>query len=116
MKLRSAVPFAATLFLAGCSGPSEGTVPTFPALEILTEVLPDATVNVAYTASLVARGGNGVYTWSVIDGALPDGLSMSSGGSIAGTPTTAGVSTFMAQVNTGDAQQATREFTLAVVP
>ena len=106
----------AAFLVSGCAGVTDNTVPTFPALEILTETLPDGRVDMAYSGSLVARGGNGVYVWSVIDGALPDGLSLSSGGSVTGTPTAVGATTFMAQVNTGDDQQATREFTITVGP
>ena len=51
--------------------------------------LPDATVNVPYSASLSAVGGKSPYSWSVLSGSLPDGLSFS-GGSVTGTPTTPG--------------------------
>ena len=58
--------------------------------------LPTGTVGAVYTpVSLAAAGGKGAYTWS---GTLPAGLSLSAGGVITGTPTTAGTSTFTVTV------------------
>src|SRR6185503_17342963 len=48
-------------------------------------------VGVAYSSSLVATGGVGPYTYSIISGSLPTGLTLNaSTGAITGTPTTAG--------------------------
>jgi hypothetical protein len=53
--------------------------------------LPDAAVNVPYSATASVSGGNPPYTWSVVSGGLPPGLSLNSAmGVISGTPTTAG--------------------------
>jgi hypothetical protein len=59
---------------------------------IQTGSLPPGEVGEPYTAQLVATGGTGAYTWSVIDGALPDGLTLSASGAISGVPTTVGSS------------------------
>ncbi|HQR34558.1 MAG TPA: putative Ig domain-containing protein, partial [Blastocatellia bacterium] len=48
---------------------------------------------VAYSQTLSATGGTGVYTFSLTSGALPTGL-MLSGNMIIGTPISAGASTF----------------------
>ena len=58
--------------------------------KITTDSLPDGTVNQLYTATLQATG-NGI-TWS--SSGMPDGLTLNSDGTINGTPTTAGTSTF----------------------
>ena len=71
-----------------------------PKLAITTTSVPGGTEGEAYTATLGATGGTGTYTWSVISGALPDGLSLSAG-AISGTPTAAGTSDFTVQVNDG---------------
>src|ERR1019366_4349861 len=56
-------------------------------------------VGVAYSSSLVATGGAPPYTFSIITGSLPAGLTLnSSTGAITGTPTTAGTFNFTAQV------------------
>ena len=39
--------------------------------------LPPATFNVQYTEQLNATGGTTPYTWQIISGALPQGLSLS---------------------------------------
>jgi hypothetical protein len=50
---------------------------------------------VAYALALNASGGTSPYTWSVVSGALPAGLSLSAGtGVVSGTPTTPGAFTF----------------------
>lgn len=56
-----------------------------PAVSIATTALPDATVGVAYSFSLLTAGGNGPKTWTVTG--LPAGLTASTAGIISGTPT-----------------------------
>ncbi len=65
-----------------------------------TKALPDATVGLAYSASLTATAGTMPYTWSLIDGtSLPSGLTMdATTGAIGGTPKTAGTTDFTVQV------------------
>jgi hypothetical protein len=62
--------------------------------------LPAGTVAVAYSTTLAASGGTGPYSaWTVTTGTLPAGLTLNaSTGVLAGTPTTAGTSTFTVQV------------------
>ncbi|MGB8885890.1 MAG: Ig domain-containing protein [Candidatus Korobacteraceae bacterium] len=53
--------------------------------------LPPGTLNVPYTASLSASGGQAPYTWSIVSGTLPAGLTLNaSTGVISGTPMAAG--------------------------
>ncbi|RYF46117.1 MAG: cadherin-like beta sandwich domain-containing protein, partial [Comamonadaceae bacterium] len=56
--------------------------------------LPGATVGVGYSQAMTAGGGTAPYTYSVLAGALPAGLSLSTAGVISGTPTTAGTFNF----------------------
>ena len=71
---------------------------TTTALTITTSSLPGATVGTAYSATLTASGGTPPYTWALTSGSLPAGLSLSSSGVVAGTPSAAGTSAFTAQV------------------
>ncbi len=61
--------------------------------------LPLGVIGNAYATALSVAGGVTPYAWNIIGGALPPGISLSATtGAIAGTPTTAGVSTFTVQV------------------
>ena len=55
----------------------------------------------SYSQTLIASGGGGSYTWSIVSGSLPAGLSLSPGGVISGTPATAGAYSFTVQVSDG---------------
>jgi alpha-tubulin suppressor-like RCC1 family protein len=55
-------------------------------LTIETSFLQNAVDSLPYDNSLEAIGGTGPYTWSIISGSLPPGLSLSSSGEITGTP------------------------------
>ena len=58
-----------------------------------------AQLGVAYSSALVVTGGVAPYTFSIISGSLPPGLTLNtSTGAITGTPTTAGTYSFTAQV------------------
>ena len=69
---------------------SSGALP----LTITTVSLPNGIVGTAYSSALTASGGTTPYSWTVTSGALPAGLSLSKGGTISGTPTSAGQSNF----------------------
>lgn len=49
--------------------------------------LPSGAQGTAYNQTIAATGGTAPRTFAVVNGALPDGLSLSSGGVITGTPT-----------------------------
>lgn len=67
-------------------------------LAVQTKSLPQGTAGVAYNATLQAVGGVPPYSWSVISGSLPAGLTLSSSGVISGTPTSVGTTNFTVQV------------------
>ena len=72
-------------------------------LVVTTSSLPNGTVGQGYSVLLGASGGLTPYSWSLVEGALPNGLSLNGGtGGIAGTPSTAGTTSFTVQVT--DAQ------------
>jgi uncharacterized protein (TIGR03437 family) len=79
--------------------------------------LPAGVVSAAYSSTgLSATGGSPPYTWSVIGGALPVGMSLSSSGDLAGTPTLSGSYQFEAQVRDAAGATVTGSFGLAVNP
>jgi hypothetical protein len=65
---------------------------------ITTTTLPNGVVNVAYSTQLTCINCTG-YSWSVTSGLLPLGLSLSTGGGLTGTPSTAGSSSFQVTIS-----------------
>jgi hypothetical protein len=61
---------------------------------ILTESLKPATVGAAYSAKLEPWGVPSVTKWELTSGTLPAGLTLGEDGTISGTPTAVGASTF----------------------
>ena len=87
------------------------------ALAISTTSPPSAYVGAAYSTVLTATGGTAPFTWSLASGTLPPGLTLTSGGTISGTPTTAGpyIFTLKATDSTASpAQTATAPISLTV--
>jgi hypothetical protein len=75
---------------------------------------PAGQAGVAYTDTLTATGGTAPYTWSVNAGSLPPGITLSSAGVLAGTPTTAGSYPFTVNVIDQNNGIATTSITLVV--
>ena len=81
--------------------------------KITTTSLLDGTVNAAYNQTLAAD--NNPTSWSVTNGTLPDGLTLNSDGTITGTPTAAGTSTFTVKAE-NTAGSDSKELTLTINP
>ncbi len=63
-------------------------------LNINAGALASGKTGTGYSATLSATGGTPGYTWSVISGSLPAGLTLSASGVILGTPTASGIFSF----------------------
>ncbi|MHC4714186.1 MAG: putative Ig domain-containing protein, partial [Planctomycetota bacterium] len=86
-----------------------------PALDITTTSLADGQIDVAYSETLQATGGVTPYSWAVVSGSLPAGLSLnSSTGEISGTPTTGGTSNFTVEVTDSDSPPSTDQQALSI--
>jgi len=83
-------------------------------LAVVTTTLSNGTVDSPYSEELTATGGVSPYTWSVSAGSLPNGLSLSAGGTISGTSTTLGTSTFTVQVEDSLSNTDTQELVIVV--
>lgn len=94
------------------------TLSVNPALVITTaSPLPPGTVNVTYAEKLTATGGSGPYTWSIVSGSLPSGLSLNAAtGAISGVPATAGIPTFTIAVTDTNQASASKAFSLTIDP
>jgi hypothetical protein len=97
----SAVPTHQTFSL-----PTSIAIGNPPAFHITTTSLPNGATAAGYNALLQAQGGIPPYTWTLVSGQLPAGLSLSSQsnntGQISGNPIIAGTSTFTVQVADSD--------------
>ena len=93
------------------SSPATLTV-SAPALQITASSLPGGHIQTVYSSTLQATGGTAPYTWSLFSGLLPNGLTLSSNGTISGTPTLVGLFTFVIQVR--DNAGATASSTLSI--
>lgn len=83
-----------------------------PYIYITTTELPDGEEGKYYIATLNARGTEPI-TWSLVKGSLPDGLSLSTQGTISGTPSEAGAFTFTVRAQNDDGAS-TKIFTILV--
>jgi len=97
------------------------TIITVDGLTILTTTLPAGQQGVAYNQPVVVAGGTPAYTWSVLNGTVPAGLSLDGAtGAISGTPSALGTSDFTVQVVDSDPSPATAtqalSITITIVP
>lgn len=84
-------------------------------LAVWTAGLPTGEKGVAYVYGLLADGGTPPYTWSVIKGQLPSGLTLDTAGTITGTPTKAKTKTFTVQVTDATGSPTTQDLSLQIV-
>ncbi len=81
---------------------------------ITTTTLPGGTVSQPYSQGLQATGGTGTLVWSRSAGSLPANLSLSSAGTIAGTPTNTGTSNFTVMVTDALSQSDTQPLSITI--
>ncbi|QSQ12226.1 putative Ig domain-containing protein [Myxococcus landrumensis] len=88
------------------------TVNALPAITTLS--LPDGTQGDLYSHGLTATGGAGTNTWALASGALPQGLTLSAQGTLSGTPTSTGLTSFSVRVSDGNGRTDSRTLALEV--
>ena len=65
-----------------------------PTIAVAPASLPNGTVGAAYNQTFTASGGTPPYSFAIVSGTLPAGLTLASNGVLAGTPTAGGSFTF----------------------
>ncbi|WP_256244599.1 autotransporter domain-containing protein [Pseudomonas sp. PH1b] len=90
----------------GTSSPATVTLTVSPPTLVMTATaLGNGTVGSAFNASLSTSGGTAPYSYSLLSGSLPSGVTLSSSGVFSGTPSSAGTYSFTVRVT--DANGAT---------
>jgi len=88
--------------------------------EFQSTSLPVATVDLPYSGTISTIGATGPFTWIVLSGSLPPGLTLSNSDTasvnITGTPTTVGTSTVTIQATDAAGTPISRTFTITVNP
>jgi hypothetical protein len=107
----------AALSAADSSSPIQLTIVN-PPLQITSASLPNGTVGAAYSAQLLAAGGQPPYSWSRAAGSasLPPDLFLSASGIISGTPTTSGSFGFIVQATDASFTSRTKPLSLIINP
>ena len=87
-----------------------------PKITVTTIDIPDGMKGVLYTPFVfeAANGSSASYTWQVISGVLPTGISLSEAGELSGTPTDSGTFTFTIQVSDGSIDPGSKQFALII--
>ena len=102
------------VLISGANGTAYFTVYPQGPLQVTTTSLPNGTQGQSYGAQLNATGGSGSYSWAVVSGSLPPGLSPSSGGYISGTPTSSGTYNFTVRVSDNSGHTADQGLSLFI--
>jgi uncharacterized protein YhjY with autotransporter beta-barrel domain len=87
---------------------------TAPTIALTPTALPDATTRIAYRQAITATGGAGSYSYAVTAGALPGGLTLSTDGTLSGSPTAAGSFTFTIAATDANGNVGAQGYTIAV--
>ena len=86
------------------------------AIVLLPSGLPNGTQNITYsTTTFAAEGGTAPYTYSVSQGSLPAGLTLTTGGVLSGTPTAPGSTTFKITVTDADGNTKSQDYSINIV-
>jgi outer membrane autotransporter protein len=86
-----------------------------PTITINPPVLPNGIFSVPYNHVLTAIGGTAPYTFAISAGALPAGVTLSTGGTLSGSPTVSGAFNFTVRATDALGFQGTRAYTINVV-
>jgi uncharacterized protein (TIGR03437 family) len=123
--LRGAFILALSLLIsaspAHANDPSDDTTPAVtlavtPSLVVSAGSLPDAPVNLPFSATLSAQGGTPPYAWAFAGGTPPPGLTLRPSGTLTGTPSKAGSFIFSIRATDQTGVSAVGTFSLNVIP
>jgi hypothetical protein len=96
LRLAASAGFAAVL----CGVSPASAQPVCPVITLAPTTLPLGRDGVAYSQQITASGGTAPYTFSLVGGSLPPGLTFSSAGLLSGTPVLMANTTSLTQIFT----------------
>jgi uncharacterized repeat protein (TIGR03803 family) len=99
----------------GCTGARNYAMSISPVITITPDALADANSQLAYSQMLTANGGTPPYSFEIIGGALPRGLTISSSGELSGVPAFAGAFSFKVSATDAGNLSAVMNYSLNVV-
>jgi large repetitive protein len=85
-----------------------------PVILVDSVALPTSTIGVAYNQTLSVTGGTAPYSYSLVDGVLPVGLTLSTAGVLSGSSTTPGTSIFTVLIVDANGVTSRQSFRLVV--
>jgi uncharacterized protein YhjY with autotransporter beta-barrel domain len=85
-----------------------------PPITVSPSSLPNGAVASAYSQTLTATGGTAPYTFTRDSGTLPAGLTLSTGGTLSGTPTAGGTFNFTVRATDAASQSVTQAYSLTI--
>lgn len=88
---------------------------TAPVIAITPQTFPTAIAHEAFSQTLTASGGTGPYTYAVLSGPLPAGLTLSNAGVLSGTLTSVGNANILIQATDANGFSGTMLYGLSVV-
>ena len=109
--------YSFTVLATAANGPSAAkalSIQITSPVSIATGSLNGATTGVAYSQTLATTGGSSPFSWSLVAGTLPSGLTLSAAGVISGTPTAVGTFNFTVRVTSGNGTFASLPLSIAV--
>ena len=83
--------------------------------QMTLSALSGATVGTAYNQTVTVAGGTGPFQFSLAEGSLPPGLTLSQSGTVSGTPSQAGAYNFSIQAMMDNLCTGIRHYTISVV-
>ena len=101
--------------VADSSKYAQATVTLVPPLKITTAALPSGNANVQYSVNLAAMGGTTPYTWYLVSGTLPPGLTLTnSPGTVSGTPNAVGSYAVTLQTRDALGEQVSQPYSVSI--
>ncbi len=99
----------------GCQGSSTLSIKICPVITQSPATPAAPVIGVAYTQTITAAGGVSAYTFTLVSGALPSGMTLSSSGTISGTTTSSASASFTLKATAADGCSGTTSYTLTPV-